>query len=68
MNILDSVSLLTTVLTTENNNHQLKTLAADSELFQDFLGQFMQPSTEDELTIDVDTAEILFEILFIEGE
>lgn len=68
MNILDSVSLLTTVLTTENNNHQLKTLAADSELFQDFLGQFMQPSTEDqapfiedELTIDVDTAEILFE-------
>ena len=68
MNILDSVSLLTTVLTTENNNHQLKTLAADSELFQDFLGQFMQPCTEDqapfiedELTIDVDTAEILFE-------
>lgn len=68
MNILDSVSLLTTVLTTENNNHQLKTPAADSELFQDLLGQFMQPSTEDqapfiedELTVDVDTVEILFE-------
>lgn len=67
MNILDSVSLLTTVLTTENN-HQLKTPAADSELFQDLLGQFMQPSTEDqapfiedELTVDVDTAKLRFE-------
>ena len=67
MNILDSISLLTTVLTAENN-HQLKTPAADSELFQELLGQFMQGSTEDhaslikgEGTVDVDTTELRFE-------